>query len=485
MSLNNDVQKPHIIWVFVKLTSRIKELILGYIFLNTFSYFDWVKSDFLFQLMSGLFALFTLLTIFEWKSISYTVNKDHIIVKKGFYNKRKTIVKFNNINSLVAEKNLLHKVFKLQTFQITADSNSELEDLNLEYLNDGNSQQLNDLISYNQCGSIIGRKTTASKKYKVGSKSLILNSLISLKLFMVVPLYFFITSLVNNFVDLDEIVKNYFKTFFKIGFMNILTISICVISLAIFYGIIYNLVFLKDFTLEITKSYISVTSGLIKKKNNFIEREKIGSIVLTKNIVERILKVNQLKCVSYTNDNQDNDEVLLFPIVKLTEHDKIINDLGLKGYLKHDQYRIPIRSLVLKVIRFIVLIFMLLIFDYFFDVPLFYMYSFGLLVITNTILKSFYDRISFYQNNLSITNGGLFWNQYFIKKDKVEFIQITQSLFQKSLELASINIMIRKNPYKLKKIKDIDFNTAQKFKIWYERDGVNEPIGSKECFKDN
>lgn len=465
MDQNSYIYKPHFIWIFIKISQRFKELILGFIFLNTLSYFSWIKGNSAIKIIFILLLIFSLITVLEWKSISYEVNRSYILARKGVFNKRNTLVKLNNINNLSSERNLLHILFNLQTLKITADTNNNMENLELEYLKICKSNHLSQLISD---GEKITNNKTSTKQYRVDLKSLVINSFISLKLFMVVPLYFFITSSIKKIIDIDEILDNYLNKFIEMNYLNLIIVSIIIITLSIVYGIIYNLFFLKDFVLEISDSYIKVTSGFIKKKNSYIERQRIGSIILTQNFVERILGFSKVKCVTFSNDNQNNAETLLFPTVRLDNDNKIIRNLGLTYLLNKKEFAVPFRSLFPKLIRLNVLISFMILINHLFSFSPYYLYIFIILIVTNSILKYVYDRIGFNVNDLYITNGGVFWNKYFVKRDKIEFIKITQSFMQRILNISTISIMIRDNPYKIRKIKDIDSEIAINFKNWYE-----------------
>ena len=144
----------------------------------------------------------------------------------------------------------------------------------------------------------------------------------------------------------------------------------------------------------------------------------------------------------------------------------IATNIGLDRFLFSKLYSIPRRGWICRFLRMIVLFLLIIPISNYFEINKYLTVLLISMIIINSCLKAVSDKIFFQEQSTLIIAGGIFKSIYGIPKSKIEFCRITQSPLQKKLQVATIKVMIRKNPYKSLKVADVDYGTAVKFKNW-------------------
>ena len=111
--------------------------------------------------------------------------KQTIIVEKGIYNKRRTVIDLNSVNSIEIERSILQKFSKLKTIKIHLDTDSDNSGIALEFLNE--NEQLQTIINHFDQKRVIKETKVKSEVYGIKQKDVVMNSFVSLKVLMIIP----------------------------------------------------------------------------------------------------------------------------------------------------------------------------------------------------------------------------------------------------------------------------------------------------------
>lgn len=417
----------------------------------------------------GLSALCVILlftyVILEYRSTIYLEKKKSVYAKKGFFFKKRADIPYNCIQSLYVERNFMYRLFRARKFIInTPGSYTSKGDYNL-FLSKKNDLELRSEVFGNQDVDI---------KYKGGFLRIILMAATwsnALNGLLIVAPVLYKTS--DVFVD---IFKNYFmhrlniSTYIiKIGVppavSGLATVLIACWGIAYIYQLSSN----AFFSTKIKDNIIHISRGLLNRYEFVTTTDKLNAIQIKQSVLMLLLKLKSVYIQTIGSGAQKGDRSLLIP----ADNDENINKVLSKitTLPKEENYKVkakktefmaylwfPFYSILGTVATMLILHH----FGYFSEIvrwPLFallgvfvywlffriYAYTKSSIVICDRAVQVDYFK------KLNITRT-------YIPYDKIQYVQVYQSPFQRIYKTAHIKIFIYSNKRKFYKIKYLKYN---------------------------
>lgn len=417
--------------------------------------------------LSVLFAILVLVgLILEYKSIKYIEKDKSVYTKKGFFHKKRADIPYNCIQSVYIEKNISYRIFGgARRYIINTPGSFSSKGSYSIFLRKRNSVDLTQEIFKKKSGGFI---------YHGGSLRIILMAIAWSNSFtgllVAVPTLFELSKIsaqyLEQFLSRSSDLTNYIM---KIG------IPPAVSGLATLMIIGWGFTFLVQlwrysfFTAYISKSIIHIKRGFISRCEFITSTEKINAIQIKQSILMMILNLKSAYINTIGSGVQKGDKSLMIP----ADREETINRiLGIITTLpKSEDYTVkpqkteflgylwfPIYSIAGTIFTMVLLNH----FGYFGEIvkiPLFvllFVFIYWLFFRMNAHRKSQITicdkavKIDYFQRmNLTRT---------YIPYDKIQYVKVYQSPFQRLYKTANVKVYIYSNKSKFYKIKYLKYD---------------------------
>lgn len=402
----------------------------------------------------------------EYRSILYVEKDSSVYTKKGFFFKKRADIPYDCIQSVYIQKNLFTRLFfgARQYFINTPGSYTANGDYAI-YLRKRNSLELTKAIFEKQEKSI---------KYHGGFLRIILmsatwsNALTGLLMFA--PVLYKTSGTARDYL------KEYFLTkmdisnyIIKIGVPPALTGLATLLLASWVLAYIIQLSQYSFFTTEISHNVIHISRGFPNRTEFFTSTDKLNAIQIKQSVLMLILNLKSVYIRTIGAGVQKGDKSILIPADRDEGIDKILSHIT--SLPKKENYKIrPTKTEFMAYLWFpfysilgtVATMLLLNHFGYFGEivrVPLFvllsifiywlffriYAYTKSSITICDKAVRIDY----FYRLNITRT---------YIPYDKIQYVNVYQSPFQRMYKTAHIKIYIYSNKRQYYKIKYLKYN---------------------------
>ncbi|MFC4410540.1 PH domain-containing protein [Chungangia koreensis] len=453
--------KLHPISAVINFVKGLKDLVIPFaviLFANGFNGDWWSLFPYLFIVLALVFSLVT--GIIKWKRFVYWFEEDELRIESGLFVKNKRYIPFERIQSLNYTEGILHRPFKLVKVDIeTAGTNlsnkSEAEltaitreaaDVIEREMAAAKRRKVNgdlEVLEDEQADEAELTALKSEKFYKMSLKELLVLASTSSGIGVIFSGIAVVFSQFSEFIPYDFIYEE-LKTFIQFGVFMVALAVFLVLLVAWIVSVGMTLLNYYDFSIAKEEDQLYITRGLLEKKKITLPMKRIQGVRIVENPLRQLFGYASVIVDSAGGSITDQQKINLFPLIKKAEVkpllESILPDYDFQGELES----VPERSKpYFYRIDFVWMIPIIVLAGYFF-----YPYGlFSLLLIPIGIAWGLWqhraagftllDQQAIFQFRVFSKHT------YFLKRRRIQSLEVNQSYFQKRRDLATIQANIK------------------------------------------
>lgn len=407
-----------------------------------------------------LLALVFLLYVLGWRHTWISMVDDTLVYENGVINKKRTVIPFAKINTIDMSRNLFQRVcgtcrLKLDTGALSdgAKSSSEMElifsladaDTIRSYIL---TRKAGDDMQTESAGANMPAADKGEPKWTVRAsfKDFFLYGLTDssvFKLFVgLLAVFVFIGELSPELVDrligyvvpaADAAVEMLSRYALLVIVLIVLLAFVAVSLIANIWSIIMAAIRFYDFRVVREGRNIIIRYGLISLKSYTIPVDKVHACIIKQNLMQQILRSASVSVVSVGYGNETDETALLFPIIRLSKLDGLLEEL-LPEYRVECRYVKPEKkSIWLHIVRPMCVVTIALavgvavaalIFEYL-TLALVVAVLIFALSLTSQILRYRKTGLGVCSTAVAVRSGGMRCTEYIIRRDAVQSVEAT------------------------------------------------------------
>lgn len=495
--INNYNSEPsqhlHPLWIPFSIVRSIRELV--FFILGITVYFSSDPSS-IYLKYSGLAAiLYLFLKVFfiylKWYHFKYQFTKKGIYIYEGNITKKRRFIPLERIQNISSHTSLFHRLFRITTIILETGGNEgessvklmisikELQRIHRNYLKVFTIDKTL-LVNTKDNKSKLRESSTTEVHYEMDIKTVFKASLTSLKLIFFIPVLYGLYNNIDGFLSVDILLE---KTIFFFNQSIIMTLigMFLLFALSLLYGFLKTYFQIRNFQVTSDEDTIFIKKGILTQTEFSITKEKIKAVSLDSTILKKALGIVTVKVIT-TGEKEDNElrnASVLFPIINKDKAFQLLSTVVPEFKITPNMIRVPVYSIIPKLIRSSYIWIAALIITFYFYPEYWYAALFlSVLVVISQVLNGVYNSYNLQDEFIQIQKGSFFTRFFIVSRMKIEELQVTESALQRSLGLASLQIVLRARPYKKIKIQDLPKGVAEHSYYWFKDKDKNESYDS-------
>lgn len=453
--------KLHPISAVINFVKGLKDLVIPFVvilFANGFNG-DWLSLfPYLFIVLAMVFSLVT--GIIKWKRFVYWFEDDELRIESGLFVRNKRYIPFERIQSLNYTEGILHRPFKLVKVNIeTAGTNvsnkSEAEltaitreaaDVIEQEMAAAKKRKLNVGQEYSEGAQIDETDELApqnEKLYKMSLKELLVLASTSSGIGVIFSGIAVVVSQFSEFIPYDFIYEE-LKAFIQFGVFMIAVVVFVVLLVAWVVSVGMTMLNYYDFSIAKEDDQLFITRGLLEKKKITLPMKRIQGVRIVENPLRQLFGYASVIVDSAGGSVADEQKINLFPLIKKADVKPLLEAI-LPDYEFHGELEsVPQRSKpYFYRIDFVWMLPIIALAGYFF-------YPYGLL---SLLLIPVGIAWGLWQHRAAgftlLDQQAIFQyrvfskHTYFLKRRRIQSLEVNQSYFQKRRDLATIHANIK------------------------------------------
>ena len=290
-----------------------------------------------FEVMTLAFII--LLAVLGWCSVSITVRKRYITVKKGFLIKSCAVIELSRISSISLKQNIFDLIFKSVSCQINTEAGTpKKSDFDIK-LSKSDAKRLYSMV--------YGTENMKTIKFSVLRIALLAATASSATTGIIVgvPVINQVGELLGLAISdmlLDRI--NNISSKFNSVFPPV--VNAVTIIFLIAYGISFVLCIIKyvNFKLKSGESSIEVQSGIITRRKTVFKKSRVNDICFEQTPLMRLINKYSMRVSIGGYGNGKGEKAIMFPVAKRGELKKYLN-VHFHCFKSQDKGIVAIKSL--------------------------------------------------------------------------------------------------------------------------------------------
>lgn len=472
--------KLHPAWIPYRFGIAMKEFVFA-AFLISFLFrrlslplFSWYG----YTLLGGFILVRLIGLVLQWKHFTYQLKEHELLIEKGAFVTEKKQIPYERIQGITESESLFHRLTGLTSLVIETGSADSDADVRLEMLSKQEATQIKEQIE-----SIVPRQHEAEalpevattvlapnpEQYAIQFKELVLASLTSLS-----PLFFFLVLYsvyqeLSRFLDLDDIVTSIVTFSTQSNMMRVTMIGLLII-LALGYGVFRNYRLYAGFRIDANQHSIQIEKGWENVTRFSIPKDRIQALTMRSRFIHQLLGISQVKMIrSIDPEQQDkNTSAVLFPFIHRSKALNLIPTILPDFPMAIRTLTIPRQAIIVKLCRTVLL---------WAGVPICLWIMFPnlrllavLICFTGVTSQILSRRFSTYTTSPTVLHfhqGGLAPLTYWMRRDGIERLELSESYGQQRLGLATVTVTLHATPVKEVRITDVPIDWAKQCQRWY------------------
>lgn len=469
-----DVIIPFVIYIFLFVLRDGKDDII-----QIGSESAWLRASPIIFLGVALLIMVTSALV-KWLRYTYRVEDMELRIEHGLFIKKKRYIPFERIQSLDFSESVLHRPFGLVKVKVeTAGGNLDQSEAEMSAIYKEDAIAIKNLIteakssgklSEDEQSGDIGIAINESILYKITNKQLLFFASTSGRAGVIVSAIIAFFSQFQDFIPFDKI----FKEMAHIARAGYILLSIIVIAVLLFSWLLSVIIaYLKynDFTLKQVEDNLVITRGLLEKRTTTIPLRRIQAVKITESPLRQPFGYASV-AVEYAGGSitDDKSEGLLMPVVKKrvigTYLEEALSDYSFNVDLISAPKRAKHRFYFVKLIQTFILAAVLSI----------WLWPYGLLSCILVGGAWVLGEFQFRSAGWNITDSQLvcryrdFQQQtVFMKKDRMQSLDISENWFQKRAQLATVATAVMSGGVGAAGVRHIEKEDARVIYEWYRR----------------
>ncbi|MEH7249955.1 PH domain-containing protein [Neobacillus niacini] len=472
-------KRLHPIVIVLNIGKRIKDFVFTFIAL----FFIWNKGEggkLVLIAVSAIAIIAIILTsILSWLRYTYRLEENELRIEYGVFVRKKRYIPLERIQSLDITEGILQRLCGMVKVQIETAGGSGKDEAEavLSAISKEEARFIQEYVAAAKNRSVpeveVYEDAPQQTVFKITSSQLILLSLTSGGVGVVISAVLAFLSQLDDFIPYEKLFRGVEQ--WAVG--NIILIAIVVFVgfvVAWILALIGTMLKYANFNVMKTEHDLVISQGLLEKRQITIPLKRIQAIRINENIVRQWLGYGSVIVESAGGSarNKDGSKVLLLPLVKV----QIIEQI-LKPYLADYQWDphftpVPKRARSRYILR-----------SWFVIVPiaaiaiaLFKMW--GLVSLIFVVLFTFWGLLkykdagwSLEQQQLTLRYRNIVRTTVFIKKNKIQSLEVKESFFQRRKELATLEAFVKVGFGGAGgRVIDMEKSDLKKVYSWFSRD---------------
>lgn len=445
----------HPLWLLIELIKVIRNVIALYAFLYFSSKYINLIGMFRVYIVSVVFIYSTFSLLLYWKNFKFRINKKQLEIQKGKLFSTISYIPIDSITGYSEHYNLIEKVFNLSSITVKLQSTDEERDMKIPVIDQNKA-----LIIKKNIDGFINEKhenTTREQRmpfFSLSKSQLMKGSISSISIIVFLIFLYSLYEKVNEYKNID-IWINFIKEKGQENNIYMILIILGLLILSLLYAIIKTLLKYGNFKLHLEKDKIHTSWGIFPKINNTINKKYISAIIIKSSLLQQLFKIENIEVINMDSDKENVKPNTLTPFIEREKTLSYINDVLEWDINGNNFYKIPIKSIMPKLIRSSFIWLSCLILSFFFD-KTWYLYIFFLIyILLSQLLQIFLSGFLYSKDQIIFLNRGIKKEKTIISYSKINELKISQSYIQSYLDLYSIEVIIKASPIYKVKLQDI------------------------------
>ena len=386
----------------------------------------------------GIFVYTIFQGIIKWLTFTYWVEDQELKTEYGFLLKKKRYVPMERIQNVNYNEGIIHRIFNLVQLSIeTAGGSSAKADIELSAITKEAAGEVERWI--NQSTSPVEKTEGEAKSrtiYKMNNQDLLLLATTSNGIGVVLAGVGAVLSQFSQYIPF-ELITSQFSFLLKYGFM--LVIGLIILALLISWAISVAMTYLAyySFTLSFSDDQLEITRGLLEKKKVTIPINKIQAIKIVENPIRQLFGYAHVSIenAGASMTSASEKKIILLPFIKKKQIEEILQLITpTTSFDMEDAIYSPVKARPLFYRKFIWIITPITI-ALAIWVSTYFLLLFIMLALIVSLCFSQHRNASFKLENERITIQYRVINKvtFIVQRNKIQALQMTQTIFQKRL----------------------------------------------------
>lgn len=472
-------KRLHPIVIVLTIGKRLKEFIFSFIAL----FFIWNKGDGGKLLLVGvsIIGVFGIIfsSILSWLRYTYRLESNELRIEYGVFVRKKRYIPLERIQSIDISEGILQRLCGMVKVQIetAGGSGNDKAEAVLSAISKEEARFIQEYVTAAKNPSVQDVKDVqedpSSTVYKITPSQLILLSLTSGGVGVVISAVLAFLSQLDDLIPYEKI----FRGVEQWAISNIIFIAILIFVgfvAAWVIALIGTMLKYANFMVTKVEQDLVITQGLLERRQITIPISRIQAIRINENIVRQWLGYGSVVVESAGGSatNKEGSKVILLPLVKLQNMEHILAQ-HLKDYHFTSRFTpVPRRAMLRYTFR-----------SSFFVVPLVvvaivFLKAWGLLTLIILALMMVWGILTYKdagwsleEQQLNLRYRTMVRTTVFIKKNKIQSLEVKESYFQKRKELGTLEAFVKVGFGGAGgRVMDMDQKDVQKIYSWFSRE---------------
>jgi putative membrane protein len=471
-------KRLHPIVIVLTIGKRFKDLIFSFIAL----FFIWNKGDGGKLVLFGAIALaiiaIVVTSILSWLRYTYRLEQNELRIEYGVFVRKKRYIPLERIQSLDISEGILQRLCGMVKVKIETAGGSGTDEAEavLSAISKDETRIIQEYVRAAKSPSQsveTARESANEPIYRITPSQLIVLSLTSGGVGVV------ISAVLAFFSQLDDLIpyERLFRGVEEWAVSNLILIILFVFGgfvVAWIIALIGTMLKYANFNVIKTERDLVISQGLLEKRQITIPLTRIQAIRINENIVRQWLGYASVMVESAggSASNQEGSKVMLLPLIKLQAIEEILGP-HLKEYQLTTSFNpVPKRAMIRYVLRGWVIIVPVV------AASIFFLKAWGLLSLLLLAWFTFWGVLKYKdagwnlaEQQLNLRFRTIVRSTVFIKKNKIQSLEVKESYFQKRKGLGSLEAFVKVGFGGAGgRVIDMDKNDVKDVYSWFSRD---------------
>jgi putative membrane protein len=475
----SEPKRLHPIVIVLTIGKRLKDVIFSFIALFIISNKGDGSKLLLFGASAIAFIGIIVVSILSWLRYTYRLEENELRIEYGVFVRKKRYIPLERIQSLDISEGLLQRLCGMVKVQIETAGGSGTDEAEavLSAISKEEARYIQEYVAGAKNPSEPNNKLTQDNHnqivYKITPSQLLLLSLTSGGVGVVISAVLAFLSQLDDFIPYEKL----FRGIEQWAVSNLIMIALLIFAglfVAWILALIGTMLKYANFHVTKTEHDLVISQGLLEKRQMTIPLTRIQAIRINENIVRQWLGYGSVSVESAggSASNKEGSKVLLLPLVKLEAIEKMLGPYLTEYQFTSKFTSVPKRAMNRYIFR-----------SWFIMVPLVvvsivFLKGWGLLSLIILALVTFWGVLKYRDagwnlegQQLSLRYRSIVRTTVFIKKNKIQSLELKESYFQRRKDLATIEAFVKVGFGGAGgRVADMDLMDVKKVYTWYSRD---------------
>ncbi|MBB6716439.1 PH domain-containing protein [Clostridium gasigenes] len=458
-----ELRKNH--WIYI--IENIIKLFREAYFLIILAFVNWRNEWWIYPGLGGGIVLVIIISIVNWNLVKFQVEGNSLIYNKGIIEKKKMKIPFDKITTIDIGISIFDRIFNTCSAKIdTGASKIKKSEIKLKIKMDEAKELKNIILKNNKAvdeedieidNKDIIKKVITGKElliYAITKGKLIgaLGALFIVMQFMKQVedgLSLPITEAIDSYVNMDGILGQSTATLILGGFGLLVVIYILITVIFI----LYENIRLYNYTIISDGINISISYGLLNKKEYALPIKKIHALRYKQGILQQILGIFTIEAITIGYGDEKNEKALIYPIANKKFIEEVINSLIPQLAFNGDVSKPPKKAIPLFITKTTLILAAIFVPIAIFisKMPIMLEIIVVLFILVGNII---FEYINYRNTSLGIgketilaTSGSLVKASIIIKQSSIQSITMRESPFKRKINVCNFVIDIYTNKF--------------------------------------